>query len=256
MAIQWSASSGYMSVGVEMWYTGDPHQGYVEVYAQFWLRSDGYGHNYSAKTSWWGSVGVGSETVSFSSPTGATVYKDMGTSHWREDLLPNQERSISVGYSLGPIWNGGHPSMQAWLTLPARPAKPPSAPSYCKATLREDGESVLLEWPAAKPADASSPIRSYVIERWDAYSDAYSGPWLPRQWHVVSWVNAENATVPVFKMVDDKAVYANDRFWYRVYASPVIPTRIRDVSDFVPGPPSPGQPRPPARPWSQASRRP
>ena len=114
MAIQWSASSGYMSVGVEMWYTGDPHQGYVEVYAQFWLRSDGYGHNFSAKTDWWGNVGVGSETVSFSSPTGATVYKDMGTSHWREDLLPNQERSIGVGYSLGPIWNGGHPSMQAW----------------------------------------------------------------------------------------------------------------------------------------------
>ena len=128
MAIQWSASSGYMSVGVEMWYTGDPHQGYVEVYAQFWLRSDGYGHNFSAKTNWWGNVGTGSETVSFSSPTGGTVYKDMGTSHWREDLLPNQERSIGVGYSLGPIWNGGHPALQAWLTLPARPAKPPSAP--------------------------------------------------------------------------------------------------------------------------------
>ena len=78
-----------------------------------------------------------------------------------------------------------------------------------------------------------------MIERWDAYSDNYSGPWLPRQWHVVSWVNAENATVPVFKMVDDKAVYANDRFWYRVYASPIIPTRVRDVSDFIPGPPSP-----------------
>ena len=52
-------------------------------------------------------------------------------------------------------------------------------------------------------------------------------------------MNAENATVPVFKMVDDKAVYANDRFWYRVYASPIIPTRVRDVSDFIPGPPSP-----------------
>ena len=239
MAIQWSASSGYMSVGVEMWYTGDPHQGYVEVYAQFWLRSDGYGHNFSAKTNWWGNVGVGSETVSFSSPTGATVYKDMGTSHWRENLLPNQERSIGVGYSLGPIWNGGHPSMQAWLTLPARPAKPPSAPSYCKATLLDDGKSVSVSWPAAKPADATSPIRSYVIERWDAYSDNYSGPWLPRQWHVVSWVNVEGSTAPTFSVIDTKAVYANDRFWYRVYASPIIPTQVRDVSDFIPGPASP-----------------
>jgi len=129
--------------------------------------------------------------------------------------------------------------MQAWLTLPARPAKPPSAPSYCKASLFEDGRSVLLEWPAAKPADASSPIRSYVIERWDAYSDNYSGPWLPRQWHVVAWVNAEGATAPVFKLADGKAVYANDRFWYRVSASTVIPSRVRDVSDFMPGPPSP-----------------
>ena len=57
MAIQWSASSGYMSVGVEMWYTGDPHLGYVEVYAQFWLRPDGYGHNFSAKSAWWRNLG-------------------------------------------------------------------------------------------------------------------------------------------------------------------------------------------------------
>lgn len=239
MAIQWSASSGYMSVGVEMWYTGDPHLGYVEVYAQFWLRSDGYGHNFSAKSAWWGNVGEGTETVSFSSPTGGTVYKDMGTSHWRENLLPNQERSVGVGYSLGPIWNGGHPALQAWLTLPARPAKPPTAPAYCKARLLEDGKSVSVSWPAAKAADASSPIRSYVIERWDAYSDNYSGPWLPRQWHVVDWVNVEGSTAPAFSVIDTKAVYANDRFWYRVYASPIIPTRVRDVSDFIPGPPSP-----------------
>lgn len=239
MAIQWSASSGYMSVGVELWYTGDPHQGFVEVYAQFWLRSDGYGHNFTAATSWWGNVGEGSETVSFSSPRGATVYKDMGTSHWREDLLPNQERSVGVGYSLGPIWNGGRPSLQAWLTLPARPAKPPTAPSYCKAALLPDGKSVSVSWPAAKPADSSSPIRSYVIERWDAYADNQSGPWLPREWHVVTWVNVTGSNAPSFSVIDDRAVYPNNRFWYRVYASPVIPTRVRDVSDFVPGPASP-----------------
>lgn len=239
MAIQWSASSGYMSVGVELWYTGDPHQGFVEVYAQFWLRSDGYGHNFTAATSWWGNVGEGSETVSFSSPRGATVYKDMGTSHWREDLLPNQERSVGVGYSLGPIWNGGRPSLQAWLTLPARPAKPPTAPSYCKAALLPDGKSVSVSWPAATPADSSSPIRSYVIERWDAYADNKSGPWLPREWHVVTWVNVTGSNAPSFSVIDDRAVYPNDRFWYRVYASPVIPARVRDVSDFVPGPASP-----------------
>jgi hypothetical protein len=55
----------------------------------------------------------------------------------------------------------------------------------------------------------------------------------------VAWVNAEGATAPVFKLADGKAVYANDRFWYRVSASTVIPSRVRDVSDFMPGPPSP-----------------
>lgn len=239
MAIQWSASSGYMSVGIEMWWTGDPASGSVQVHAQFWLRSDGYGHQYTAPTQWWGALGSGSETVSFSSPRGGTVYKDMGTSHWTETLQPNQERSIYAGYSLGPIWNGGHPSVQAWLTLPARPAKPPTAPSYCKATLQQDGKSVSVTWPAATPADSSSPIRSYVIERWDAYADNQSGPWLPREWHVVTWVNVEGSTAATFNVIDDRAVYPNDRFWYRVYASPVIPTRVRDVSDFVPGPASP-----------------
>lgn len=240
MAIQWSASSGYMSVGVEMWYTGDPVSGQVEVHAQFWLRSDGYGHQFTARTDWWGNVGTGSEQVSFSSPTGATVYKDMGTSHWTENLLPNQGRSVGVGYSLGPIWNGGHPSVQAWLDLPARPARPPKAPAWCRARLLADGARVEVTWPKAAPADASSPVRSYVVERWDAYSDSSSGPWNPREWHAVAWINADGNNASEFSVIDSWSLYQDDRFWYRVSASPITPpTWIRAASDFLPGPPSP-----------------
>lgn len=239
MTIQWSASSGYMSVGVELWYTGEPASGAVEVYAQFWLRSDGYGHQYTAPTSWWGAVGSGSEQVAFSSPRGGTVYKDMGTSHWTEELSPDAERWIKVGYSLGPIWNGGHPSLEAWLKLPARPAKPPTAPTFCEAYLRPDGKSVQVLWPLAKPADKDSPVKSYVVERWDAYADNYSGPWLPREWHVIAWVDATGSDLVKFSIVDDKAITENNRYWYRVSASPIIPTRVRYASDFYPGPASP-----------------
>lgn len=163
MATVWSASSGYMFIGISLDWSGDPASGSVTVTATVTACSDGYGHNWTNKWSWWGYSGEGSESFSFSSGYGQTVYKQLSQWSFNVPLKYGQETTIGIGASLGPIWNGGHPAVENYLTLPARPVSVPNAPTVVKATRVSDSQA-SIEW-IAPPQGESNPIDYYVVER-------------------------------------------------------------------------------------------
>lgn len=163
MATVWSASSGYMFIGVSLDWSGDPASGSVTVTATVTACSDGYGHNWTSRWSWWGYSGEGSEQFSFSSGYGQTVYKQLSQWSFNVPLKYGQETTIGIGASLGPIWNGGHPAVENYLTLPARPVATPNAPSIVKAN-RVNDQQVTIEW-IAPPQGESNPIDYYMVER-------------------------------------------------------------------------------------------
>lgn len=196
----WSASSGYMSVGVDLSYSGDPSSGYVTVRAIVTARSDGYGHSFSSQWSWWGDSGAGSEGFSFSSPFGGTVHKTLSDWTFQASTRYGEARWIKVGASLGPIWNGGNPSVEGWIQIPARPYSAPSAPTGVKAQ-RQSETQALVAW-ALPGASAAAPVQQIGVQR-----RSLRDP----QWKQMVWLTDASAT-----SWTDTAVPANDRVEYRV----------------------------------------
>ena len=196
----WSASSGYMSVGIDLSYEGDPNRGWVNVHAIVYARSDGYGHSYSSTWSWWGDCGSGSEGFSFSSGYGATVTKVI--SDWRFSVWTayGQAKWVKVGASLGPIWNGGNPSVEAWIQIPARQYQAPGAPTAVTA-VRQSERQVLVSW-TLPGASIEAPVQQIGVQR-----RSVGDP----QWKQMVWLANASAT-----SWTDTAVPGNDRVEYRV----------------------------------------
>ena len=198
MSTVWSASSGYMFIGVGLEWSGDPSSGSVTVTATVTACSDGYGHSFSSAWSWWGYYGSGSEGFSFSSGYGQTVYKQISQWSVTVPLEYGREKTVTIGASLGPIWNGGNPSVENTLTLPARPVGLPNPPTKVSAS-RVSDQQINIEW-IAPPAGESNPIDYFVVERRLDESD---------QWTIVA---------PVKDAVSfaDMAVAAGHKYSYRV----------------------------------------
>ena len=231
MSTVWSASSGYMFIGVGLDWSGDPSRGSVTVTATVTACSDGYGHNWSNRWSWWGYYGSGSESFSFSSGYGQTVYKQLSQWSFTVPLEYGREKTVTIGASLGPIWNGGNPGVENWITLPARPVELPNAPTNVKAS-RVSDQQINIEWVAPSSGE-SNPIDYFVVERRLDESD---------QWVVVA---------PVKDAVSfaDLDVAAGHKYSYRVksdnaaggseyveaerpvFTTPPAPVNVRAVKD-------------------------
>ena len=233
MSTVWSASSGYMFIGVGLEWSGDPSTGSVTVTATVTACSDGYGHSFSSAWSWWGYYGSGSEGFSFSSGYGQTVYKQLSQWSFTVPLEYGREKAVTIGASLGPIWNGGHPSVENTLTLPARPVVAPNAPTKVTAS-RVSDQQVNIEW-VAPASDESNPIDYFVVERRLDESD---------QWTVV-------APVKDAASFADMDVAAGHKYSYRVkaensaggskymeaerpvFTTPPAPVNVRAVKDAL-----------------------
>ena len=195
----WSASSGHMFIGVDLSYSGDPSSGSVTVTATIYASSDAYGHNYSSTYNWWGHGGSGSSPFSFYSPANGTVTKTLGSWSFSYALQYGAMTTIGVGASLGPIWNGGNPSVAAYLTLPARPYQAPAAPSSVTATRVSDTKT-NLSWSIS--STTAAPVQAQGVERWDAKGGV---------WERV-------ATLPgSARSWTDTQIAANNRYQYRVW---------------------------------------
>ena len=231
MSTVWSASSGYMFIGVGLEWSGDPSSGSVTVTATVTACSDGYGHNWTNRWSWWGYYGSGSESFSFSSGYGQTVYKQLSQWSFTVPLEYGHEKTVTIGASLGPIWNGGNPSVENWITLPARPVELPNAPTNVSAS-RVSDQQINIEW-VAPASGESNPIDYFVVERRVDESD---------QWTIIAPVKDAVSVV-------DMDVKPGHKYSYRVksdnaaggsgyveaarpvFTTPPAPVNVRAVKD-------------------------
>lgn len=200
MATVWSASSGYMFIGIALSWSGNPSSGSVTVTAEVTACSDGYGHDWTSQWSWWGYSGSGSAPFSFHSGFGQTVYKQISKWSFNVPLKYGSTTKVGIGASLGPIWNGGRPAVENYITLPARPISAPNAPTGARATRVSDSQ-ITVSWIAPLSTDAR-PVGSYVVER-----RADESP----SWGVVAQVRGATSLASL-------NVSAGHRYVYRVKA--------------------------------------
>ncbi|WP_160159501.1 fibronectin type III domain-containing protein [Actinomyces culturomici] len=184
---------------MDLSYSGNPASGVVTVTASITARADGYGHNYSSTFRWWGQGGDGSAGFSFSSPYGGWATKVLRQWSWSQGLNYGSGTTVGVGASLGPIWNGGNPSVVAYLTLPARPYNAPAAPSSVSVS-RVSASQATVSWAIASTSDA--PVLAQGIERYDQAKGV---------WERVATVGGS------VRSWTDTSLPANDVFTYRVW---------------------------------------
>ena len=231
MSTVWSASSGYMFIGVGLEWSGDPSSGSVTVTATVTACSDGYGHNWTNRWSWWGYYGSGSESFSFSSGYGQTVYKQLSQWSFTVPLEYGREKTVMIGASLGPIWNGGNPSVENWITLPARPVVLPNAPTQVTAS-RVSDQQANIKW-VAPASGESNPIDYFVVERRLDESD---------QWTIVAPVKdavsfADMGLLPghkySYRVKSDNAAGGSEYVEAErpVFTTPPAPVNVRAVKD-------------------------
>lgn len=211
----WSASSGYMSLAVDLSYSGDPASGSVNVHASVTARSDGYGHNFSSTLAWWGDGGSGSTGVAFFSGFGETVYKRVLDRDFTVSTSYGQSRWVKFGASLGPIWNGGNPSVEGRIQIPARAYKAPAAPSSVSVT-RVSSTQATVSWQIASSADA--PVLIQGIERWDEAKGV---------WERVGTASAQA------RSWTDTALPPNTSVTYRVWGDSGVPGPKKQASQWV-----------------------
>lgn len=201
MAITWSAVSGYMYVGVEAWVKSGPDaSGKCVIHADYYLESAGYGHDFTSRWDWWGTGGSGSGQVSFYSPWGGTVRKKISSWDVTVQAYYGQSTNYNFGMSLGPIWNGGNPSVTATVTVPARSYGVPAAPSAVSVSRTSDSQAQVS---FTVSSSSSAPVQSVGIERRSA-----SDP----TWRNLVWVDTSASG-----SWTDMTLKANDRYEYRAW---------------------------------------
>lgn len=235
MATVWSASSGYMFIGINLEWSGNPASGSVAVTATVKASSDGYGHNFSSRWSWWGYSGEGSEAFSFSSGYGATVYKQLAKWTFNVPLKYGATTRVGIGAKLGPIWNGGAPSVENYLTLPARPVQAPGAPSSVSAT-RVNDEQVSVAW-VAPAVSAARPVVSYIVERRtdDAGAWALSASVPGSSTRFTNFVGAGHKYVYHVKAVNASggSAYVSSGAVYTTPPAPINVTAVKDINGDI-----------------------
>ena len=201
MAITWSGSSGYMRVGVDLSWSGTPDSGRVTVTAVYYLESDGYGHNWTSALHRWGEI-AGDVPVSFYSPWGGTVRIEAARQRVTLPTAYGAGRTYGFGASLGPIWNGGAPSVAAYITVPARQWEVPHAPTAVTAATA-DGRTATVSW--TQPVDAAHPVSASGVERWES---AATG---------AGWVRV-GTVQGAGRSWTDTALRPGRAYWWRVWA--------------------------------------
>nr|DAJ48333.1 MAG TPA: FN3 [Caudoviricetes sp.] len=199
MAITWSGSSGYMRVGIDLSWSGTPDSGRVTVTAVYYLESDGYGHNWTSALHRWGEI-AGDVPVSFYSPWGGTVRIEAARQRVTLPTAYGSSRTYGFGASLGPIWNGGAPSVAAYITVPARQWETPYAPTNVTATT-SDGRTATVSW--TQPIDAAHPVGASGVERWESGT--------------ASWVRVGTLQLTAHSWTDT-SLKPGRGYWYRVWA--------------------------------------
>ena len=200
MATTWSATSGYMAVGISLSWRGNPADGWVWIDATYTLWSDGYGFDYSSTLHRSGFIS-GDVPVQFYAPTNTPTYKTVKAETTWANLNYGESRVVSFSASLGPIFNGGNPSVTAYLTLPKRPYETPNAPTNVVVSRASDSQA-NLSW--AIETTASKPVSVFGIERKSVTSPEWVRVATPAS-------SARSWTDPTLK--------ANEAFQYRVWAS-------------------------------------
>lgn len=231
MGMVWSASSGYMLVGVDLWWHGNPADGFVTVEVKVLAKSDGYGHNFSSNWHKWGDSGEARGGFQFHSGFGSTVEKQLDYWSYTVPTQYGREGSVYVGAEIGPIWNGGHPVVENRISIPARPVNTPPMPRDVSA-FRVTDSQINVSW-AGVPASDSSPVDRYAIER-RADRD--------NSWVSVAKVGRESSTY------SDRGVSAGHVYKYRVrsenasgnsewsesgpvFTKPPTPSRVKAVKN-------------------------
>mgnify|MGYP001744419089 CR=1 FL=1 len=235
MATVWSASAGYMFIGINLEWSGNPASGSVTVTATVTASSDGYGHNFSSHWSWWGYSGEGSEAFSFASGYGATVYKQLAKWTFNVPLKYGATTRVGIGAKLGPIWNGGTPSVENYLTLPARPVQAPAAPSSVSAT-RVNDEQISVAW-VAPAVSAARPVSSYIVERRtdDAGAWALSASVPSASTRFTNFVGAGHKYIYRVKAVNSSggSAYVASGAVYTTPPAPINVAAVKDVNGDI-----------------------
>lgn len=165
----WSGSSGYLMVGLDIYQHGDPNSGSVQLEVVYRVKADGYGHNFNSTLHRWGRVS-GDVGFHFSSPRGSYAEAEVN----RETITVNTEygrsQDLEFSASIGPIWNGGNPSITQRWTVPARAYGAPATPSNFQARYLSEGR-VECTWGLNVTGD--HPVDMLDIWRWSYTSGEY-----------------------------------------------------------------------------------
>lgn len=212
MAIRWGYSSGYLSLGIDMWYSGDPNSGSVTVTAVYYVRADGYGHNFNSTVRFSGETS-GAKGYSFYSPTGGNTVKEIHRVSWQKNTAYGSPVTATTGFTTDTIWNGGKPSASASIQIPARAYQTPASPTGVSAR-RDSDSQITVSWSQA--TSAAAPVTSFAVERMSE-SDPV--------WRKVGTVGNGSA-----RSWTDTSVVENQKYTYRVSAgngktSPATPSQ-------------------------------
>ena len=165
----WSGSSGYLIVGLDIYQHGDPNSGSVQLEVVYRVKADGYGHNFNSTLHRWGRVS-GDVGFHFYSPRGGYAEAEVS----RETITVNTEfgrsQYVEFSASVGPIWNGGNPSITQGWTVPARAYLSPAAPLNFQARYLSEGR-VECTWDLNITGDR--PVDMLDIWRWSYTSGEY-----------------------------------------------------------------------------------
>ena len=202
MAIVWSAASGGMYIGIEAWVKSGPDaSGKVIIHVDYYIEAQsGYTHSWTYPWHWSGTGGSGSQQVTYNSPNAFAPVRQQ-LPGWDVAVWAEFGRTTIATFnaSLGPIWNGGAPSVSATVTVPARPYLVPAAPSSVSVSRVSDTQATVA---FAVSSSGSAPVQSIGIERRSLRDPVWRNlVWLDRSTSG-SWTDT---TLP-----------SNDRFEYRV----------------------------------------
>lgn len=165
MAIVWSAASGGMYIGIEAWVKSGPDaSGKVIIHVDYYIEAQsGYTHSWTYPWHWSGTGGSGSQQVTYNSANAFAPVRQQ-LPGWDVAVWAEFGRATSAAFaaSLGPIWNGGAPSVSATVSVPARPYLVPAAPSSVSVSRVSDTQATVA---FAVASSGSAPVQSIGIER-------------------------------------------------------------------------------------------
>lgn len=202
MAIQWSSSSGYFSVGVELKYAVIDGGARARITADYYVRSDGYGHGDNGWVLQRSGAITGDVPFNFSSGFGQTKQQHVRTDTVVKDLsfaTPSTHHFVAWT----KVWNGGQPSVNAHITLPQRRVLPPRPPKNAQVA-RVNDSTARISWETdADAIGAAQPWSQLAVERYQGST---------KKWTRLTLLPATT------KSWDDTTAPANEHLEYQVFS--------------------------------------